>query len=226
MAPISNTLSLLLLTTTVFAVVNAEVDGTVTRDVAGINAANAGSYCGKNFDHAKTSCNRPCVHIGIDTDNCAQGEWCFGPNLKCTNNVQEEEAVEDEDEGGAATMPRPMAASVMMADGDNNNNVDNGSEDVEEATIQFMTLSAEAPSDSNNTISTNSTSSYYPTFSPIVEPTYSPGEEPTYSPILQTNGPTGSPSLPQPSSSPTTEKMRLAEERRGIDNPQLHYCGR
>ena len=193
-------------------------------------AALGGSHCGWNYEDAITRCDTPCSFVGIDTVNCAPGQYCFGPDLPCdsvTNGTMADgEKVDVVEELGDTLAP--LKAHVDGEDEQYSHENTAGENEV-------LTTVANLGGGSDEYETTSDGSTMYAllgakpaeeevTVAPTASPSSSPSSDvPTSSPIDTPAPTTGSPTI---TAMPTEfERERLANERRNMTNPSMHYCG-
>ncbi|KAL9185660.1 hypothetical protein ACHAXT_003437, partial [Thalassiosira profunda] len=207
----------------------------------------ASSHCGVDYAEALL-CSSPCAsHGDCAADEAGRQRWCYGPGLDCpevatgataaatttatstgattaaATSTGVTASAASSTVGSAATTTG--ATATVASSATSSSTTASGAGNATEDETAYLTLGADAFLHDNTT---------EPTSSPSVdalgdslsEPTSAPTSAPTTAaPTLNgTLAPTEAPS-PVPSAAPTTESMKLAEERRGMDNPSVHYCG-
>jgi len=219
------------------------------------NQSSSLSICAPDFPTAKENCatNTQCESIGIDTENCNDGEYCFGPIVDCPGLVEETEEVEGE-EAGEETVEESTTESTVASQvegttvaADNNTAqmevfaLDNEDESLTEVNdTQLLTAMLEEDGDAEVVDNGGEDFNEPPevmeamsaeSISPVTNETQVVAESTTEVPATATDSPTSasptssSPTVSSTSASPTTIAERLINERSNMTNPSNHYCG-
>ena len=208
-----------------------------------------GSHCGWNYEDAIMNCDAPCSFVGIDTVNCAAGQYCFGPDLPCKSGTTNADGEKVDVIAELGDTLAPLKAHVDGEDEQYSHENTAGENEVITTVPNLGNADwSEMPTASpTSTVTSDATDEATDETTPDgsvifallgskpadeTNSTAAPTASPSYSPSSAT--PTSSPNdTPAPTTeSPTItamptefERERWANERRNMTNPSMHYCG-